>query len=96
MACCGRVFKKHVIGKILDITGEVIKAELSDKVMRSFYKLLIEESGCDMITYNSKAIYEVDMEVALRRRRWKSTLCLNGLKNQQRKIHQWFVRCLKN
>ncbi len=67
MACCGRVFKKHVIGKILDITGEVIKAELSDKVMRSFYKLLIEESGCDMITYNSKAIYEVDMEVALRR-----------------------------
>lgn len=67
MACCGRIFKKPLIGKILDITGEVKKDAVSEKTMRGFYKGLIEASGCDMITYNSNAVYAIDMEVALRR-----------------------------
>lgn len=68
MACCGRVFKKPLVGKILDITGEVkSKDTLSEKVMRNFYHSVIEDAGCDMISYNSKAVYDVDMEIALRR-----------------------------
>lgn len=67
MACCGRVYKKPFVGKILDITGEVCSDTLSEKVMKGFYMSLIGDSGCDMITYNSKAVYSVETEVALRR-----------------------------
>ena len=67
MACCGRVYKKPFVGRILDIVGEVCAVSLSEKVMKCFYKSLIDDSCCDMITYNSKAVYSVDTEVALRR-----------------------------
>ena len=67
IACCGRVIKKPFIGKILNITGEVLsKDDLSEKVMRKFYQSLIEEADCDMITYNSKAPYKAEMDIALR------------------------------
>lgn len=68
MACCGRVLKKPLVGKILDIMGEVkSKMPLSEKVMRNFYHSIIEDAGCDMILYNSKAVYDFEMEIAIRR-----------------------------
>lgn len=68
MACCGRLIKKPFVGKILDIIGEVRSVNpLSEKVMRKFYRSIITDSGCDMITYDSKVVYDVMMEIAIRR-----------------------------
>lgn len=68
IACCGRIIKKPFIGKILDITGEVIsKEDLTEKVLRKFYQSLIEDAGVDLIVYNCKVMYDVKKDIALRR-----------------------------
>ena len=99
IACCGRIIKKPFIGKILDITGEVlINGDLSEKVMRKFFNSIIEDAGCEMIAYNSKVMYNVKMDIALRRAGFNRPLgfrtCpltimvdLVSIKNQKRDIN---------
>lgn len=68
IACCGRILKKPIIGKILDITGEVIsKEDLTEKVLRKFYQSLIEDAVVNLIVYNCKVLYDVKKDIALRR-----------------------------
>lgn len=67
IACYGRVLKKIGIGNILDIQGEVKKADTPAKQITKFFSSIIEDSCCNMITYNSTSRYSCDFEIGLRR-----------------------------
>ena len=68
IACCGRVLSKPLLGRILDVMGEVMTDEaVSEKILKEFFQMLIKDAACNMIVYNSTSVYSADKEIALRR-----------------------------
>lgn len=67
LACSGRVMKKRLVGNILDITGEVIGRNVSQKQITSFFSSIISEANCNMIIYNSVSVHDCEFEIAVRR-----------------------------
>lgn len=66
ICCWGRVFKKRIIGNILEICGESIRECISTKQMIKFYSSLISKKY-SMILINSLGKYDVNFEIAMRR-----------------------------
>lgn len=65
-ACFGRVYHKRIIGRIIDIAGEVRKEEVSRRMVTKFFKSIIEEAQAEMITYNGIATYRAEDEIGIR------------------------------
>lgn len=65
-ACWGRIYEVKMIGRIIDIAGEVQKDNVTKRMITKFFKSIIEESSANMITYNCARIYEVEREIGLR------------------------------
>ena len=67
IACWGRVFKKPGIGKIVDIISEIAKDTIVQKLITQFFKSVIEDADCNMITYSNTCVYDCKYEIGLRR-----------------------------
>ena len=67
ICCWGRIIKKPLVGKILDIQGEIKQTTITNKQIQHFWKNVIEEASCNMITYNSVSEYSCDYEISMRR-----------------------------
>lgn len=65
-ACYGRIYEKPLIGRIVDIMGEVRKTETHRRQVTKFFKSIIETSEASMILYNSVSLYNVNHEIGLR------------------------------
>lgn len=71
IACSCRVMEKRFVGNILDITGEVIGRNVSQKQIERFFSSIISESDCNMIVCNSVGVYDCNFEIAVRRAGFK-------------------------
>ena len=67
ICCWGRVITKPVIGRILDIQGEVKKANITSKQIQHFWEDVIKDASCNMIVYNSISAYTCDYDISMRR-----------------------------
>ena len=67
ICCWGRIIKKPLVGKILDIQGEIKQTAITNKQIQHFWKNVIEEASCNMITYNSVSEYSCNYEISMRR-----------------------------
>lgn len=67
MACCGRIHKKPIVGRVLDIVGEAKAENVTSKVVIKFFTSLIADAGVDLIVFNSTSIYDCAFEIAIRR-----------------------------
>lgn len=68
ICCWGRIIKKPLVGKILDIRGEIKQTAITNKQIQHFWKNVIEEASCNMITYNSVSEYSCNYEISMRRK----------------------------
>ena len=67
IACWGRIFRKPGIGKIVDIISEVAKDTIVQKLITQFFKSVVKDAQCNMITYSNTCVYDCKYEIGLRR-----------------------------
>lgn len=65
-ACFGRIYYRKIIGRIVDICGEVKKEEVSKRLIIKFFRSIIKDAHASMITYNSISTYRAEDEIGIR------------------------------